>query len=40
LEIVETWASPHYGIKDPVHAIRLHLDADLPVDCRFRIEVD
>jgi hypothetical protein len=39
MEVVDTWVSPHYGVKEPVSAIRLHLDADLPVDCRFRIEV-
>jgi hypothetical protein len=40
METVDTWVSLHYGVKEPVRAIRLHLDADLPVDCRFRIEVD
>ena len=39
-EVVETWVSPHYGVKEPVRAIRLYLDANLPVNCRFRIEVD
>ena len=40
MEAFDTWVSPRYGVKESVRAIRLHLDADLPVDCRFLIKVD
>jgi hypothetical protein len=39
LEVAEAFVAPHYGAKDPTSAIRVRLDADLPVECRFRIEV-
>ena len=39
LEVVEAWVSPRYGVKESARAIRLHLEADLPVDSRFLIEV-
>jgi hypothetical protein len=40
MEAFDTWVSPRYGVKESVRAIRLHLDAELPVDCRFLIKVD
>ena len=38
-EVAEVFVSSRYGVKEPACAIRLRLEADLPVDCRFRIEV-
>jgi len=38
-EVAEAFVSSRYGVKEPAGAIRLRLEADLPVDCRFRIEV-
>ena len=38
-EVVEAFVSPRYGVMEKTTALRFHLSADLPVDCRFRIEV-
>ena len=38
-EVAEAFVSPRYGVMEKTTALRFHLSAGLPVDCRFRIEV-
>lgn len=38
-EVVESWVSPRYGVKEKSSALRFHLTSGLPLECRFQIEV-
>ncbi len=38
-EVVESFVSPQYGIREKTSAVRLHLVSEIPLECRFRIQV-
>jgi hypothetical protein len=38
-EVVETFVSPQYGVREKTSAVRLHVRSGIPLVCRFRIQV-
>jgi len=38
-EVVETFVSPQYGVREKTSAVRLHVLSGSPLECRFRIQV-
>jgi hypothetical protein len=38
-EVRESFVSPRYGVKEKTSALRFQLTSDLPLTCRFQIEV-
>jgi len=38
-EVVETFVSPQYGVREKTSAVRLHVLSGIPLECCFRIQV-